>query len=403
MPDRGSRPFDVVLVGATGFTGGLTAEHLARHAPPHLRWALAGRDGSRLEEIRRRLVRAAPDAAKPPLLVADVTDPAAARRLAEAGRVVATAVGPYLRYGEPLVAACAAAGTDYADLTGEPEFVDRMYLQHHRTAVDSGARLVHACGFEAVPPDLGALHAVEQLRRLTGGPLTARVTVRGVVRSNAGLSAGTLASALGQLARGASAHRVAAERRRVEGRSSGSSGRRVRAVRDRPRRDPVLGHWLLPLPTIDPSVVVRSARAREEYGPDFRYSHAAGFRSPVTAGAAAAGGLALVGGARVPPVRRALLGRLEAGQGPTEERRLRSWFMIEFVAETDGVRVVTRVRGGDPGYSETARMLGESALCLACDENPANVGQLTPVVAMGDGLRTRLASRGLSFAVVREG
>ena len=137
-----SRDHDIVLFGATGFTGALTAEYLARHASEETRWALAGRSPEKLETLRECLAAVEPRLADLPLLHADVTDPASLREVAGSTRVVATTVGPYLRYGEPLVAACAETGADYVDLTGEPEFVDRMYLAHHATAVASGARLV---------------------------------------------------------------------------------------------------------------------------------------------------------------------------------------------------------------------------------------------------------------------
>ena len=142
------REFDVVLFGATGFTGGLTAEYLAAHAPNGCRWAIAGRSREKLLAVRTRLAEINPSCADLELLVADVTDREALRAVVSRGRVVVTTVGPYLRYGEPLVAVCAETGTDYLDLTGEPEFVDRMYLDHHETAVASGARIVHAAGFD---------------------------------------------------------------------------------------------------------------------------------------------------------------------------------------------------------------------------------------------------------------
>ena len=152
----GEREHDLVLFGATGFTGGLTAEYLAANAPANLRWALAGRNRAKLEAVAARLAASTSEAPPPALLVADAADSAALAKIAAATRVVVTTVGPYALYGAPLVAACAAAGTDYIDLTGEPEFVDRMYLEHHAEAERTGARLVHCCGFDSVPHDLGA-------------------------------------------------------------------------------------------------------------------------------------------------------------------------------------------------------------------------------------------------------
>jgi short subunit dehydrogenase-like uncharacterized protein len=142
------RDFDIVLFGATGFTGELTATYLAEHAPADCRWALAGRNSAKLEEVRTRLARLNPACADLVLLHADASDPQSLKAVAESTKVVITTVGPYLLYGEALVAACADAGTDYVDLTGEPEFVDRMYLSYNARAVETGARIVHACGFD---------------------------------------------------------------------------------------------------------------------------------------------------------------------------------------------------------------------------------------------------------------
>lgn len=174
MPEQGTREFDLVLFGATGFTGRLVAEYLARNAPTGCRGALAGRNRVKVEAVREHLAtldhQAHPELARLPVVLADVTDPDSVTQLARRTRVVISTVGPFQRYGEPLVAACAAAGTDYVDITGESEFVDEMYLKYQDRAVESGARIVHACGFDSVPHDLGALFTVRQLP--TGVPLS---------------------------------------------------------------------------------------------------------------------------------------------------------------------------------------------------------------------------------------
>ncbi|HEY0774862.1 MAG TPA: saccharopine dehydrogenase NADP-binding domain-containing protein, partial [Nocardioidaceae bacterium] len=258
------RSYDIVLFGATGFTGGLTAEYLARHAPEGCRWALAGRNAAKLEAVRARLTELDPSLAELPLLRADVTDAASLRAVAESARVVITTVGPYIEYGEPLVAACAEAGTDYVDLTGEPEFVDRMYVRWHKVAESTGARIVHACGFDSIPHDLGVWFTVQQL------PEEAPLRVRGMLRAGGRLSGGTFASAMTAFSRARQMKQAAAERRGLERRPS---GRKVRAVARPPHRDRATGWWLVPLPTIDPLVVKRSAAALDRYGPDFEYAH----------------------------------------------------------------------------------------------------------------------------------
>ena len=386
-----SRDFDVVLFGATGFTGALTAEYLAANAPAGCRWALAGRNTAKLEAVRTRLAAIDPACADLPLLHADVADAASIADVASRARVVITTVGPYLAYGEPLVAACAEHGTDYVDLTGEPEFVDRMYLAHHETAKASGARIVHACGFDSIPHDLGAYFTVQHL------PSDGPVTVRGVVRSAAQFSGGTFHSALGAFSRARQMKAAFDERRTVEGKPE---GRRVRNTTGRPTRDGDLGLYLLPLPTIDPQVVLRSASALPAYGPAFSYGHYAGLKTLryTVGGALGVGTLAVA--AQIPPVRNALKKRIKPGEGPSESRRARSWFTVDFIGESGAAKVHTRVSGGDPGYTETAKMLAESALCLAFDDNPPTSGQVTTAVAMGDNLLARLQKAGIRFELV---
>ncbi|WP_327351988.1 saccharopine dehydrogenase family protein [Streptomyces sp. NBC_01304] len=388
---RTERTYDIVLFGATGFVGVLTAEYLAEHAPEGLRWALAGRSEAKLESLRERLAGIDKRWGDLPLIRAEADDPAALREIAQSARVVASTVGPYITYGQDLVAACADTGTDYLDLTGEPEFVDLMYVRHDARARETGARLVHACGFDSIPHDLGVHFTVQQL------PEDVPLRVDGFVRSNATFSGGTFASALTAFARGRQTLAAAQDRRRYEPRVV---GRRAYAPVSAPRYAKEVGAWAVPLPTIDPQIVQRSARALARYGPDFRYRHYAAVKhlSVALGGAAAMG--ALVAAAQLPPARRWLSGRVKPGEGPSEARRAKSWFSVRFVGEGGGRRVYTEVSGGDPGYDETAKMFAESALCLAFDELPETSGQVTTAVAMGDALIDRLRDAGIRFRVV---
>jgi short subunit dehydrogenase-like uncharacterized protein len=388
MPQQ--RSYDLVLFGATGFTGELTAEYLAAHAPADCRWALAGRNQAKLEAVRARLAAINPACAHLPLLHADVSEPESLREIAAATRVVITTVGPYVYYGEPLVAACAEAGTDYVDLCGEPEFVDRMYVGHHAKAAETGARIVHACGFDSIPYDLGVFYTVKQL------PKDTALRITGQVRSNAMFSGGTYASALAAASRVVPMIQAARDRAKAMPRPT---GRRVRAETGKPHRDAGTGRWLVPLPTIDPQIVARSAALLEDYGPDFCYQHYASVKRLPVIAAAAVGLAGMVVLAQLPPVRRGLSSLLKPGEGPSEQRRAQSWFKARFVGEGGGKRVVTEVAGGDPGYGETAKMLGESALCLAFDELPPTAGQLTPAAAMGDALLARLVDAGIVFRI----
>jgi short subunit dehydrogenase-like uncharacterized protein len=387
----GERDHDLALFGATGFTGGLTADYLAANAPAGLRWTLVGRNRAKLEAVAARLAAAAPEAPAPDLLVADAADPAALARVAESTRVVITTVGPYALYGAPLVAACAAAGTDYVDLTGEPEFVDRMWSENHATAERSGARLVHCCGFDSIPHDLGAYFTVKQLPE--GAPLT----VDGYVRTNAQFSGGTYHSAVNGFARGRQTLAAGRRRRAAEVRPA---GRRIHSAPARIHHVPELGGWSAPLPTIDGTVVRRSAAAVDRYGPDFTYGHNLVARHLATIGGMAAGVGAVAALAPIPPARKLLLKVKSPGEGPSESTRAKSWFKVRFVGEGGGRRVVTEVSGGDPGYTETSKMLAESALCLAFDDNPERSGQLTTVASMGDMLLTRLQNAGIAFRVL---
>jgi short subunit dehydrogenase-like uncharacterized protein len=385
------RTYDLVLLGATGFTGGLTADYLAAHAPEGLRWAIAGRSKEKLEQVRERL---GVDADGVDLVVVDSGDEASLRDMAASTKLVITTVGPYLDYGAPLVAACAQEGTDYLDLTGEPEFVDRMYVEHQATAEATGARIVHCGGFDSIPHDIGAYFTIKELAKEVGGEITAPVTMRGVARSNGTFSGGTFHSALNAFARAKQMRDAMQARKRVEPRPE---GRRSKAVAGKPMRDKLLGYWLVPLPTIDPFIVARSGAALSSYGPDFRYSHFAGTKTLRYAAGGAVGAGTLAVAAQVPPVRNLLKKRVPQGSGPSEGRREKSWFTVEFVAESAGTTVQTKVSGGDPGYTETAKMLAEAGLCLALDDNPPTAGQVTTAQAMGDALLGRLQAAGITF------
>lgn len=384
------REYDIALFGATGFTGALTAEYLARQADAGTKWALAGRSRDKLEAVRARLGDAHSEL---PLIQADVSDAGSLRSLAECTKVVITTVGPYINYGEPLLAACAAAGTDYVDLTGEPEFVDLMWLRYHEQAQQTGARLVHSCGFDSIPYDLGALYTVGQL------PAGVPIELQGFVRAGGTFSGGTYHSAIHAMGRLRDSTRVAKERRSREPKLD---GRRVRGVSGRPHNEPVAGGWVLPFPTIDPQTVVRSARALDRYGPDFSYSHyLVAKRLPVAAGLAVGAGC-VIALAQLPPTRDLLLKLKDPGDGPSEEQRAKAWFKVRFLARSDGQRLVTQVSGGDPGYGETSKMLAQSGLCLAHDVLPETSGQVTPAVAMGDALTKRLQGEGIRFEVVEQ-
>jgi short subunit dehydrogenase-like uncharacterized protein len=388
------RAYDIVLFGATGFTGGLTADYLAAHAPAGTRLALAGRNPAKLAAVAERMgPRCAPGLEAPALLSADAGDPASLARLAADTRVVVSTVGPYLRYGEPLVAACAAAGTAYLDLTGEPEFVDTMYLRYHAQAVASGARLIHSAGFDSIPHDLGVLFTVAQM------PAGVPLAVNGYVQARGTFSGGTYHSAVGAMARLRQSTRTARQRRALEHASAPVDGRRVRGSARPPHRADAVDGWVLALPLIDAQIILRSARALPDYGPDFCYGHylAAGSLANVALILGAAGGLVLA--AQTGPTRRLALSLRSPGEGPDEATRARSRFRVTFTAEGGGESLRTWVAGGDPGYGETSKMLAEAALALAGDELPDCAGQVTTAQALGRPLIDRLIRAGIEFGI----
>jgi short subunit dehydrogenase-like uncharacterized protein len=401
MP-RGAE-YDIVLFGASGFAGELTAQALLSHMPGGARWALAGRDPSKLAAVRDRLTAIDPAAAALPLLGADVADEATLEALAASARVVISTVGPYLQHGEALVAACARAGTDYLDLCGEPEFVDLMYLRYHELARETGARLVHSCGFDSIPYDLGALFTISQIPEAAQVP----VALEGFGLVSGSISSGTYRSVVGALGRLKESGRVGRQRRSVERHAPDgrlAEGRRVRGVSRRPHRDALAGGWVVRAPTIDPQQVLRTARLNDRYGPDFSYAHYI-----VTRRLWSTLRLALVIGllamfAQVRPTRRVVLRLKRAGSGPSEAKRAKSFFRVRFRAQVGGDQariVATEVSGGDPGYGETAKMLAQAALCLAFDEVPApGGGQWSPALALGQPLIDRLIDAGIVFRVI---
>ncbi len=379
---------DVALFGATGFTGGLTADYLGAHLPAGKSWAIAGRNRIKLQAVAKRIERLG--GAVPTILEADIADAESMKTLASQTRVLISTVGPYMQFGEPAVKACADVGTDYVDLTGEPEFVDAMWLKYHETAKATGARIVHACGFDSIPYDLGVLFTVEQL------PEGVPISIDGYVRAGGGPSGGTYHSAIGAFSRLRSAGRVAADRKRAEGRPG---TRRVRGGGRLGRGARGKG-WALPLPTIDPQIVLRSARSLERYGPDFSYSHFAHFKTLHMLAGTIVGAGVLMAGSQLTPTRNLLLKLKSQGDGPSEEQRAKSWFKLLLIGTGGDQHVTTQVSGGDLGYTETSKMLSESALCLAFDELPDVSGQTTTAVAMGDALITRLRSAGITFDVI---
>lgn len=384
------RAFDIVVFGATGFTGGLVAEYLAKSGGS-LRWALAGRNRDKLTRVQERISTAS---SRPEIIVVDASDEGGLAKMAQSTRVVLTTVGPYIRYGEPLVQACADAGTHYVDLTGEPPFFALTRARYHARAIETRAKIVHACGFDSIPHDLGAYFTLQALReRMTEEERrTLPVAITGIVRGSGRFSGGTWHSALEIM--GSMGKHKNPPSPQPQGRKVGSLPRAIQRRAD-------LGLWLVPMPTIDPLLVLESARTLPEYGPDFRYGHFLGLRNVGQVAGLVAGAGTVVTLAQFAPTRR-LLGKIRApGEGPDEATRAKSWFKVLFEAKAGPHTVRAEVSGGDPGYGETAKMIAEAALCLALtDDLPPHYGVVTTAAAMGNALIERLQRAGIRFAVL---
>jgi short subunit dehydrogenase-like uncharacterized protein len=411
------REFDIVLYGATGFVGKLTAEYLAR-AGGDARIALAGRSSDKLLAIRETLGE---DAQSWPLITADASQPSTLNAMAARTQVVVTTVGPYLKYGLPLVAACAAAGTDYADLTGEALFIRESVDLHHKQAIDTGARIVHSCGFDSIPSDLTVFALYRRAAEDAAGQLT---DTNMVVRSFAGgVSGGTVASMI-ELMRAASSDPEARRLlndpytltpdRAAEPELGGQPDARWRRGREiAPELD---GYWTgaFVMAAANTRIVRRSnALLDYAYGRRFEYAEqmslGKSIAAPVAAAMATAGNTATMalGGRYFNRLPDKLIERIapKPGTGPSERAREQGHYTVEtYTTTTSGGRYrSTMSQKGDPGYKATSVLLGESGLALALDRDRLSElrGVLTPAAAMGDALLARFPSSGVTLETTR--
>ena len=375
-----SRQFDIVIYGATGFTGRLVAEYMKDKKGHGLRWAMAGRSAEKLASVRDEV--GAP--ADTPLVVADAADSTSLRAMVGDARCVISTVGPYQLYGSDLVAACAELGTDYVDLSGEPLWMHDMINEHHAAAVASGARIVHSCGFDSIPFDLGVLFLQDAAREKFGNTCP---RVRGRVRAMNGEFSGGTAASLGAT--------MAAINAKPELFSvlinpfclaDGFQGPEQPAD-NKPYEDEVLGQWVAPfiMAAINTKNVHRSnALLGHAYGTDFQYDEMM-LAGPGEEGKAIAEMVASVNpleGDQVPA----------PGEGPSRESREAGNYDVLFVGTTaDGKEIRASVTGDmDPGYGSTSKMITESAVCLLQDCADVSGGIYTSAPAMGHKLIRRL-------------
>ena len=388
-----AKPFDLVVFGATGFTGRLVVEYLVQHYPNGgggIRWAMAGRSAAKLAEVRDEV--GAP--ADTPLVVCDSADSASLQVLMAQTRLVLTTVGPYQLYGNELVAACAASGVDYVDLCGEPAWMRKMIDAHEAQAKASGARIVFSCGFDSIPFDLGVFMLQNEMRARFGGPAN---RIRGRVRKMKGtFSGGTAASLKATMAAAASDPGVLDLLRNPFSLTPGFEGPRQPSGNE-PMVDEALGVWVAPfvMAAINTRNVHRSNfLLQHAYGVDFVYDEML-VTGPGEKGEAFAKAVAAdksLGGEDGP----------KPGEGPSRQEREAGFYDVLFLGQnTNGDTLRVGVKGDrDPGYGSTSKMITEAALCLLQDASGTAGGIWTPAAAMGVPLLRRLqAHAGLSFAV----
>ena len=400
------REFDIILWGATGFTGSLVAQHFVDTYGGDLNWAMAGRNLKKLERVRDQL-----NHPNIPIIQADSHDQAGMDALASSTKVICTTVGPYASYGTPLIAASVKAGTHYCDLTGEIQWMSSTIRDYQDIAQASGARIVHTCGFDSIPSDLGVLYTQQQMQRVHGvyaGHIKARVG-----KFKGGASGGTIASMMVMMEQMSKDPKIREELENPyslnpEGEQSGLDG----LDDNRAIFDEDFGQWTSPfvMASVNARVVRRSnALADYPYGKHFRYDERQ-LTGEDKRGQRKARNIAL--GSKLTPVFmtlspvRKLAGRFlpKPGEGPSpEEQRSGHFEMFFHGLSTDGSKTLrTRVSGDrDPGYGATSRMLGESAVCLARDELSCKGGLWTPASSMGQHLIQRLEEKaGIQFQLL---
>lgn len=392
-----TREFDLVLFGATGFTGKLVAEYLAK-SQDKPRWAIAGRSADKLRALGMNV----------PTLVADALDPAAMNDIAKRTKVICTTAGPYAKYGDEVVAACAANGTHYCDLAGEVQWMRRMIDAHHERAKSTGARIVHTCGFDSIPSDLGTWAVQREFRSTFGMPAQKVTALFG--ESSGAVSGGTVASGMETAREGGESREV----RRVLGNPYALDPDPY--ANRPPAPDEASIGWnsdlkMFTIPFLMAGIntrVVRRAHALAgfPYGEDFVYREVMSTPGSARGLAMAVGITGALAGIAFAMKRPALRAQLQKrapkpGEGPNAEKRERGHWKVRFVATNGTHRLfyVVADEHGDPGYGSTAKMLGESALSLALDPLTSSGGVTTPSVAMGQFLFDRLRRIGLTFEV----
>ncbi len=381
------KKYDIVVYGATGFTGQLVAEYLAVNTDPaRVKWAIAGRNKEKLIQVKNLLVAKNPELSDLDLLIADTDQPESLETLAKSAKIVITTVGPYVLHGEPIVKACVEAGTHCLDLSGEPAYVNHVYKHYNFPAERSHSLIINSCGFDSVPADLGAFYTAQQLG--TGDDKS----VQCYLSAKAGFSGGTLSSAMGVI-EGLTEDDLLNPAHKF-GQKQFENIHYQKQVRK----------WALPMPVVDTVIVSRSSRERKDiFGERFSYAQYVGLDKPYTAGITLLGAGALLIASRVEALRQQILKWKPSGQGPSESERAKSRFELKFIGKSQNKQVITSVSGGDPGYTETSKMIAEAALTIIENQDffKNKGGVMTPAGALGEKYLNRLQQKGIQFKVIQ--
>ena len=387
-----SNSFDIVLYGATSFVGQITAKYLAQHTSETFSWAIAGRNQTKLESLKSEL-----GLVDLPILVADSHDEEALRGIAEQTKVIITTVGPYALYGETLVKICAETGTDYCDLTGEPQWIKQMLAQYEAQAKESGARIIHCAGFDSIPSDLGVWALQEHAIATTGRPIS-HIKMR-VNKIRGAASGGTVASMLNVIAdvgKDKSLRKVLVNPYVLCPDQHGFHVRQTNHQKAQFEEDTQM--WVMPfvMAAINERIVHRAnALLDNRYGTDFRYDEAIRAKSAGQAWGMTLGLGAFMLGAATGLGRKIMAKTFlpKPGEGPSEQAQLKGMFDMRFYGTaSDDTKLEYKVEGDrDPGYGSTAKMLAQVGLCLAKDVSELEGGCWTPASGLGHKLIDRLS------------
>lgn len=399
-----SREFDIIIWGASGFTGRLVAEYLFKQygISGNLKWAMAGRNQQKLETVRASIADKSV-----PIVVADSSDETSIKQMVLRTKVICTTVGPYAIYGSKLVAACVENKAHYCDLAGEVQWMRQMIDKHQQTAQANGVKIVHSCGFDSIPSDMG-VYFIQREAKVQKGQRAKKISMR-VAAMKGGLSGGTYASlskVIEQAQKDKTIYKVLTNPYGLNptDQQEGEDRPDLMSVVFDKTSQSYVGPFIMA--GINTKVVRRTnALSNYSYGKDFRYDEATlngkGFKGKIKGILAAIPLIFMT--AKPKSVLKSIANKLlpKPGEGPNQEQRENGFFNLRFyVTLEDGSSAMGKVTGDkDPGYGSTSKMLAESAVCLAVDELPKITGVLTPSVAMGDALLQRLEkSSGLTFS-----